>query len=258
MRSGLYTGVVMHRRLRPREHSLRYNVFCLLVDLDEIPFLRGRFRLLGINGPGIMSFRETDHGDGAGDLKGWATRRLAAEGIDLDGGRIDVLCYPRMFGYVFNPLTVFFCHRRDGALGAILYEVNNTHGERHSYVLPATPGEDVVRHETAKVFFVSPFVPMDCTYRFSIAPPDRRVGVSIAEHDAEGLLLTASFAGTRRELSSGALLKLLFTYPLMTLKVVAGIHWEAIRLLAKGVPFLNWSPAKDDGSGPRPARPEKA
>ena len=173
MRSAIYRGLVQHERFRPARHKLAYRVFSLLIDLDELGDLDGRLPLLGINRPGVLSFRESDHGDGVTPLRIWAARLLRDEGIVCDGGRIEMLCYPRIFGFVFNPLTTYFCHDRSGELRAILYEVHNTHGERHTYVLPAT-GERVVRHAAAKQFFVSPFMPMDCIYRFRIAPPGKR------------------------------------------------------------------------------------
>ena len=137
MRSGIYAGSVMHERLRPKRHRLHYRVFCLLIDLDEFAALDGNSRLFGINRPGIFSFREADHGDGEGALKDWAAQLLRQNGIAYDGGRIELLCYPRLFGFVFNPLSVYFCHDRAGALVGILYEVHNTHGERHTYVMAA-------------------------------------------------------------------------------------------------------------------------
>ncbi|HTO27933.1 MAG TPA: DUF1365 domain-containing protein, partial [Devosia sp.] len=146
--SGIYTGMVVHKRLRPRRHRLSYRVFSLLLDLDELPALS--LRWLAVNRPGLLSFREADHGDG-GALRPWVTARLAGAGIVADGP-VRLLCYPRMLGYVFNPLTVYFCHRQDESLAAVIYEVHNTHGERHAYVLPA--GEGTVRQSCAKAFFV--------------------------------------------------------------------------------------------------------
>lgn len=227
--SAIYTGIVAHKRLRPKQHKLRYRVFALLLDLDELPDLS--LRWLAINKPGLLSFRESDHGDG-GKLRPWVAARLAEAGMVADGP-VRMLCYPRMLGYVFNPLTVYFCHRADGSLAAVIHEVHNTHGERHAYVLPG--GEGVVRHSCAKDFFVSPFVPPDCTYNFTITPPGESVSIGIVEHDAEGTLLTATFSGERSELSDKALLDAVLAHPLMTLKVTVAIHWEAVKLLLKGL-----------------------
>lgn len=228
MHSALYTGWVMHRRLRPRVHAFRYRVFALLLDLDEAP----DSRLLGWNRPGLFSFRDGDHGDGR-SLRLWLDALLAAHGIVADGAR-RVLCYPRILGFVFNPLSVWFCHARDGALKAVIYEVHNTYGERHAYVLPATDGGPV-QHGCEKRFYVSPFLSRDCRYDFRITPPGARVAVAIQEAEAGAPILHASFAGERRALTDGALLKMLFAYPLMTLKVVVAIHYEAVRLMLKGV-----------------------
>lgn len=243
MRSAIYAGDVLHARFRPKQHKLRYRVFCLLLDLDELETLG--LKLLGVERPGLFGFRSGDHGDGRTPLRQWAAQLVAEAGIDWDGARIELLCYPRMLGFVFNPLSVYFCRGRSGEVQAILYEVHNTHGERHTYVMPGRhEAGGIVRHAAAKTFFVSPFMPMDCTYRFRIRPPGEAVGISILENDGEGLLLTASFTGEREELTDRALMGLLLRYPLMTLKVVAGIHWEALQLLLKGVRFLDWQAAR--------------
>ena len=155
---------------------------------------------------------------------------------------------PRILGYVFNPISVYFCHRADGSLGAILYEVSNTFGERHSYLIPVeASAEGQIRQRCDKQLHVSPFIPMDVSYDFRVAPPGERVTIAIAETDAAGLLLSASFTGRREPLSDASLLRAFFTHPLLTLKVMGGIHWEALRLWLKGVPLTD-----------RPAAPDRA
>ena len=235
MTSALYAGVVAHARLRPKKHRLRYRVFSLLIDLAEAEALSGRLRLFGFNQSALFSLWEKDHGDG-GQLRHWVDTQLAAAGI-ADVTAVTMLCYPRILGYVFNPLTVYFCSDASG-LRAVLYEVHNTFGERRTYVIPAPPDAGVVTQEAAKQMYVSPFTPMECGYRFRITPPGENVVVAIDETDGDGLLLTASFAGERRDLTDAALLRALFAYPLMTLKVTAAIHWEALRLFLKGVPVF--------------------
>jgi DUF1365 family protein len=237
--SAIYEGDVLHVRRRPRAHRLRYRVFSLLLDLDELGDLSKSLRLFGYNRAAVFSFWDRDHGLGeAGGLKGWLSDRLEDAGIRSAGMRIRVLCYPRIFGYVFNPLTVYFCETADRDCRAILYEVSNTFGERHTYIISVEDGgAGIERHTCRKRMYVSPFMPMDCTYRFDIAPPGEDVRIGIHEEDADGPLFFASFRGRRRTLSDGALLRVLFRYPLMTLKVIGAIHWEALRIWLKGVPF---------------------
>jgi DUF1365 family protein len=231
--SGLYEGWVMHRRLAPRHHRFRYRVFSTLIDLDELPELDRRLNLFGWNRWAPFSFHDTDHG-GQGGLREWLDETLARAGIAADGPK-HVLCYPRLFGYVFNPLSVWFCHRRDGELAAIVYEVHNTYDERHAYVLPAGNAAELIRHGCEKSFYVSPFLSTDCTYRFRVHPPGATVAVAIDTEEAGKPILNASFAGKRSALTDRALLWMLFKYPLMTVKVVVAIHFEAVRLMLKGV-----------------------
>lgn len=258
--SAIYAGIVTHDRTRPKKHSLRYRVFSLLLDLDELPTLNSTLRLFGYNRRAALTFVDADHGDGTtGGLRAWVDQRLATAGLAIPGGKVRVLCYPRMFGFVFNPLTVYFCYAADGELIAILYEVSNTHGERHTYVMPVDPKDGrLVRQVCRKEFFVSPFVEMDCAYHFRIAAPEEKVVVSIVEHDVAGSFLSAVFSGHRRPLTDGAIARALLAYPLMTLKVIVGIHVEAIKLWWKGVPVVPYRPAARRVASSVGSRPEMA
>jgi DUF1365 family protein len=242
--SALYLGEVVHQRMRPKRHRLRYRVFTLCLDLDELPAIGNRLWLFGYNRRALFSFHERDHGAGQGSLRAWVEERLVEAGLGGHPKSVRVLCYPRILGYVFNPLTVYYCCDADGEPLAMLYEVSNTWGERHTYVVPATTGEGRVLHQIAdKAFFVSPFIEMNCTYHFRVALPGERAAVAIAQHDRDGLLLTAAFAGHRRPLADLSLALAFFRYPLMTLKVIAAIHLEALRLWMKGVPVVPYKPA---------------
>ena len=233
--SALYNGFVTHTRISPARHSFRYRVFCMLLDLDEISGFAARSLLFGHNRSGIVSFHDKDHGDGQ-PLRAWLEGTLKNAGVEA-GGPVRVLCYPRLFGFVFNPLSVWFCHAKDGTLAAIVYEVHNTHGERHAYVLPAKGNDGVVNHGCAKDFYVSPFLSMDCDYAFRIQPPDDNVLIAIRESEHGKPVLNAAFFGARQTLNDGNLAFALLRHPLMTLKVVAAIHFEAVRLWLKRVPY---------------------
>jgi DUF1365 family protein len=238
LRSALYVGSVMHRRLRPRPHRLRYRVFWMLLDLDEIDRLPRRLRLFAHNRFNALSFHDADHGDGSGTpLRDQVDRQLHAAGIETEGGAIRLLCMPRIFGYGFNPLSIYFCYRPDGALAAVLYEVHNTFGERHGYLIRVEPGAAagaVIDQYCQKVFYVSPFMDMDLTYAFRLAAPGERISVAIDTSDKDGRVLTAALTGKRAALTDSALLRVLATHPAVTLKVIAAIHWQALRMLFKG------------------------
>lgn len=239
--SALYTGIVEHHRLRPRRHNLRYRIFMLLLDLDDLPSLFARLRLLRPGRFGLMSFNAPDYGDRSGaPLKTQIEARLSAAGIET-GGPVRLLTMPRILGHGFNPLSIYFCHRPDGGLAAILYEVSNTFGERHSYLI-AAPNGGPVRQSAPKRFYVSPFMDMALRYDFRIAPPDEACGVAITVNDDTGPMLTASFAGERAPLTDASLLRAWLRHPLLTFKVVAGIHWEALKIFFKGVGFRRRPP----------------
>lgn len=241
LRSAIYEGTVMHRRMRPIGHQFSYRVFSLLLDLDELPLIAQRQRLLRIERPGIVSFKTADHGSRDGSaLRPWAERELEAGGIG-DVARIELLCFPRLWGYVFNPLSVYFAYDEADRLQGVLYEVKNTFGGQHTYVLPATGtamGEDGrIRHSARKTFYVSPFIDMAATYNFSLRAPGDELELVIRETDDSGPFFVASQTGRRRPLDDRHLTLCLLRNPTMTLKVIGGIHVEALRLWLKGAPY---------------------
>jgi DUF1365 family protein len=234
--SALYVGSVAHRRVRPRAHHLRYAAFWMLLDLDTIDTLDRRLKLFSRGRFNAMSFYDTDHGEQTREpLRAQVERYLHTAGITLDGGAIRLLCMPRLFGYGFNPLSIYFCHRADGMLAALLYEVRNTFGERHSYLIPvAAANGPVVRQSCDKCFYVSPFMDMNLRYEFRVLPPGEKLSVVISAADAQGTTLIASLVGKRAALTDAALLGLLIRMPLLTLKVIGAIHWHAVRMWLKG------------------------
>lgn len=246
MKSALYFGRVMHSRLRPKTHRFTHRVFSVLLDVDEIPSLASRLRLFSLNRFNLFSFHDRDHGDADGQpLRNWAEARLAEHGITLDGGRIQLLCFPRVFGYVFNPLSVWYCRADDGTLKALIYEVHNTFGERHAYVCPVDPacGRDgIIGQAAEKAFYVSPFIDMAAEYRFRVRTPGERMSILIREYGPAGEILRATLSGTRRNLTDRVLLGAFFTHPLMTLKVSMAIYWHAFRLWRKKIPAIPHRP----------------
>ncbi len=249
--ASLVPGIVMHARMKPKPHRFSYRVFNLLIDLGRLDEAGQASRCFTV-GPGfnLASFRESDHGDGKTPLCIHVGNLLAPAGIDLSGGRILLLCYPRILGFVFNPISVYFCYRAGGRLAAVIYEVRNTFGEMHSYVAPVAPGElsDAgLRQARDKQLYVSPFLDMPLRYHFRLLPPGDQVRLRILETDADGPVLAATFTGRRHDLTTPRLLRACLALPFMTLKVVAGIHWEALRLWLKGVRLVA-----------RPAPPEPA
>lgn len=235
LRSALYDGEVVHERFKPKAHKLRYRVFSMLFDLGELTQLDAHTRLFGYNRWAPIAFFDRDHGprDG-GPLRPWVEARMREAGVEPDGGPIELLCYPRIFGYVFNPISVYFCRRKDGTLAALLYEVHNTHGERHTYPIAVHGTEAVVRQSAQKAFYVSPFIGPTATYNFMVVPPGESTSVVIRQEVAGELLLAASFRGARVTFAAGALARRLLMFPLMTMKVTAAIHWEAVKLWWKG------------------------
>jgi DUF1365 family protein len=236
--AALYVGKVMHARLKPIGHRFSYRVMSLLIDLDRLAAADRQSALFGVNRAALYSFNEADHGERDGSsLRQYAQACAAARGIDLASGRVLLLCYPRLLGYTFNPLSVYFCYRAGGELALVIYEVRNTFGELHAYALPVKQGEisdSGLRQSQEKFFYVSPFIEMAMRYHFRVAPPADSIRLRILETDRDGPLLAATFNGRRRALNTGELLRSVFSLPLVTLKIVAAIHWEALRLWLKG------------------------
>jgi DUF1365 family protein len=228
----------MHRRLRPKIHQLNYRVFWLLLDLAEIDDLDRRLRLFSRNRFNLLSFHDADYGDGSGALRPQVEVWMAQAGIDLDGGPIRLLTMPRVLGYVFNPLSLYYCHFPDGRLAAMVYEVTNTFGIRHAYVIPV-PVEDqtagLIRQGAAKALYVSPFMGMEMDYQFRGHTPGERLDMTIDGLDKDGVLITAAIAAERQPLEDRRIVAATSAIPLMTFKVIWAIHWEALKLLLKGV-----------------------
>ena len=244
--SALYVGTVMHRRIKPRRHSLSYRVFWLLLDLDELDDLDVKLRFFSRERFNLFGFRNADHGDGSRvPLRQQAERNLASAGIDLTGGKIRLLCMPRILGHAFNPISIYYCYDRAEQLVALIYEVHSTFGERHSYLIAAGSGSGVIEQNCLKTFYVSPFMDMDIAYNFRIIDPASRVSAVIQCSDAQGPVIVASLSGKRRALTDAALLRVFITHPLLTLKVIGGIHWEALRLWLKGMRLRPRPPAPE-------------
>jgi DUF1365 family protein len=240
-----YVGNVVHKRLTPVRHAFSYKVFSLALDVDEIEDLDKSLRFFSRNHWNILSFHDHDHGSRDGNNIGEHVRCLLSEaGMDYAGSRIVLLCYPRLLGFVFNPLSVYFCYRQDGRLGAILYEVSNTVQERKSYMIPVS-GDDggLIAQNCAKEMYVSPFTSPTGCYTFRVRRPGPQVLVGVNFHTNDGPVLKTYFRGDRWDLSDWAIVRLVCRHPLMTVKVVVGIHFEAARLWLKGVPLAERRPS---------------
>lgn len=247
--ASLYIGDVMHARMKPVAHRFTYRVFSMLLDTDRLDEAGAQSPFFSIGKFNLVSFNPADHGPRDGSSLGdYARDILAKAGVDTAGARVMILAYPRILGYSFNPLTTFFVYGRDHALLGVLYEVRNTFGEWHTYVAPVKPGELTsagLRQERDKIFYVSPFNGLAMRYLFRLKPPSESLTLRILETDEEGPILAATFAGTRADLTTRTLLGTCLSLPLMTLKVILGIHWEALRLYIKGMRLV-----------PRPKPPE--
>lgn len=233
----LALGEVRHRRLRPREHAFAYPTTLLLLPMRR---LRAEpDAALARNRRALLSFHDADHGDGRADALAWLEELLAGEGLGDIEGEVWLHTYPRVLGYVFKPVSFWYCHRADGTLAAVLAEVNNTFGERHCYLLhgPALAwGHEL---QARKVFHVSPFCSVQGRYRFRFMRTADRVVARIEHDDDQGLLLQTSVSGRLQPLTAASARRAWLAMPLLTLGVVARIHWQALQLWCKRVPFFH-------------------
>ena len=255
--SALYRGEVRHLRLRPRRHELRYSVFMLLLELDQLEAITRSLRLFSVDRRNVLSLHQPDHGNGSSTpLRAQIAARLQDSGLGWDGGPVRMLFMPRVLGYGFNPLTVYYCYQHDDRLAAVLYEVHNTFGERHFYLLPVTGAGEPFRQQIDKRFYVSPFLGMEMDYHFEVWLPNKVLRLAIRGEDDTGTLIATSFLARRHPLNDRELLKALLAFPFLGLKVWGGIHLEAFKLWRKGI-ALNTrpEPPHEDltlGAWPRP------
>ena len=240
--SALYLGEVMHCRLLPRRHRFRYRVASLLIDFDELAQIDRSLRLFSVDRFNLFSFHQRDHGPRDGSpIKPWVEGVFADHGAPISGGRVLALCFPRTLGYVFDPLTVYWGYRSDGSIAGVLYEVKNTFGDQHCYFVPVPAGHrdgDPILQAATKVFHVSPFFDLSGGYRFRTDLPDERLRILIRLVGSDGVdRMVATQVAHRAPLSDRRLVATLFSHPLNTIKVIAGIHWEAFRLWMKKAKF---------------------
>ena len=243
MNSCLYTATLRHRRSRPTVHDFRYRIFMFYFDLDELEEVERTTHPFSVNRFNVVSFYDCDHMDRRpGSTKQKVLRFLSQHGVEVDGGKIFLLTSCRILGYVFNPISLYYCHGPSGHLDAVVAEVRNTFGEQYLYVLnqPLSHDGDPIdprRYRTPKAMHVSPFISMDAVYEFHLAAVGESLAVGIVEHEAGTHVLDAQLWGHRTSLTTATLSRILLTYPLMTLRTTAAIHWQALRLYLKGTPF---------------------
>tara|TARA_B100000575_G_C23071628_1_gene617271 strand:+ start:40 stop:801 length:762 start_codon:yes stop_codon:yes gene_type:complete len=239
MTSSIYNGTVIHKRFKPKTHFFKYNVFSLLIDLSELNELHRNIKFFSFNKFNLISFFEKDHGDRDGSsLSDWVKKNLNKNNIDSENIRIKLLCYPRILGYVFNPLSVFYIYNSNEKLISILYEVKNTFGEQHTYIFKVNDDFKHFQHNCSKKFHVSPFIDMNCNYFFRILKPCEKISVIIDQYQTNEKILYASQDGIRVDFNSKELLKSYCKHPLMTFKIISAIHFEAFKLWIKGIKFI--------------------
>ena len=237
--SCIYSGCVIHKRFKPKEHFFKYKVFSLFLDLSELNELDDKLNFFSLNKFNLISFYEVDHGNRDGSsLLDWVKNNLSNNNVSTVNIRVKLLCYPRILGYVFNPLSVFFVYDQNENLISILYEVKNTFGEQHTYFFKVEKQNKLIQNNCSKKFHVSPFIEMNCNYFFKILNPAQKLSVIIDQYDQKGKILFASQDGERSDLTSKNLMKSYLKHPLMTFKIISAIHFEAFKLWMKGIKFI--------------------
>ena len=239
MTSSIYNGTVIHKRFKPKVHFFKYSVFSLLIDLSELDYLNKKIKFFSYNKFNLVSFYEKDHGNRDGSsLVSWVKKNLDDNNINSENVKIKLLCYPRILGYVFNPLSVFYIYDENEKLACILYEVKNTFGEQHTYIFKVDNDQNPYQHNCSKKFHVSPFIEMNCNYFFRLLKPSEKISVIIDQYQDNEKILYASQDGNRVNFTSIELIKSYLKHPLMTLKIILAIHFEAFKLWAKGIKFI--------------------
>ena len=237
--SCIYNGQVIHKRFKPKEHFFKYKVFSLLLDLSELSLLDRELKIFSYNKFNILSFYDIDHGPRDGtSLISWVKENLNNNNINSKEIKIKLLCYPRVWGYIFNPLSIFFVYDKNSNLISILYEVKNTFGEQHTYVFKIDKDDQLFEHSCKKKFHVSPFIEMNCLYYFKILKPTDKLSVVINQNDDGGKLLFASQDGLKNELNNKNLMISYISNPLMSFKIIGAIHFEALKLWIKGIKLV--------------------
>ena len=237
--SAIYNGQVIHKRFKPKVHYFKYKVFSLLIDLSELETLDRKVNFFSFNKFNLISFHEKDHGERNGSsLKLWVHRNLEKNNIQTKDIKIKILCYPRIFGFVFNPLSVFYIYNLKDQLISIMYEVKNTFGEQHTYIFKVTKDSNLIQNNCSKKFHVSPFIEMNCTYFFRLLKPGNKISVVIDQYDNEDKILYASQDGFRSDFDTKHLIISYLKHPIMTFKIILAIHFEAFKLWAKGIKFV--------------------
>ena len=239
MNSSIYNGTVIHKRFKPKEHFFKYSVFSFLIDLAELNHLNKKIKFFSYNKFNLLSFYEKDHGNRDGSsLITWVKKNLNDNNINCENVNIKLLCYPRILGYVFNPLSVFYIYDIYGKLICILYEVKNTFDEQHTYIFKVEGDKNLYQHNCSKKFHVSPFIEMNCKYFFRLLKPGEKISVIIDQYQADEKILYASQDGKRVDFNSKELIKSYIKHPLMTFKIISAIHFEAFKLWIKGIKYV--------------------